>query len=549
VKPTVGAVDLVTRTTEGIKNTGNEVIEKKRTRAPRHFGPDQLLTIYDSSKAEGQYVLKITENGLFRAQFYVWHSFVDKHDSHCLVMSNSHLILFKKSTIASTLKMHESNLWGYDWKIKLVELSGDITTNPGNKEVILRRAVPADPNSPNLPKTSKLGKNNSELVVPCRDNEEVTKVSAELYTQIKAAPTDENTPSALGAVFAMAPKKLKSKISTKLLSMSASKDFGSVSGGLGEAGPAVPLTTKEEKKSRRLSRVQSDSAAASESPEKSSEKADGHHEESSSGSSVTGALKGVGKSLFNVVTLKPLRSKDKDKSHDKEKEKEKKKSPRKAESVANLAPHHSVEATTTADNSLAVSGSEKKARRKSLTASAEVAHPHHHHHHTTTPTLSQVDEGVASTATPNTAPAGPTIAVPLESTTAVPDGKIMKRRKSTATSPHPEAQTAPTIAAATTTATATLFEGDVEIRTGGTLGLGKHHKTRHIVVGGGFVRLFDVKDKTKLKKEFNIAGVTANLDPTHLSRVDLATPKKTLHLSFASEQQRGLFVDACQSAK
>lgn len=97
VKPTVGALDLVTRTTEGIRNTTTYFDEKdrRRVRAPRFFGPDKILHQYDGYKAEGQEYLFLTEEGKYKSDWYIHHFHAE---GFVLVISNRRLIYLRAKT-------------------------------------------------------------------------------------------------------------------------------------------------------------------------------------------------------------------------------------------------------------------------------------------------------------------------------------------------------------------------------------------------------------------------------------------------------------------
>jgi len=60
LKPTIGAVDLVTRTAEGIKNTAVYFDEKLKApvRPPRYLPPDNLVTVYHFEKSFGQQIVR-----------------------------------------------------------------------------------------------------------------------------------------------------------------------------------------------------------------------------------------------------------------------------------------------------------------------------------------------------------------------------------------------------------------------------------------------------------------------------------------------------------
>jgi len=314
-------------------------------------------------------------------------------------------------------------------------------------------------------------------------------------------------------------------------------------------------------------------------------------------SGVGGTLKGVGKSIFNVVTLKPLR-KDKNKDKDgkkEEKDKKEEKSPRKAESLSSLSTDESSRSSLTT--------LEKKERRKSMTTPAEPTHKRKsvemplspvaeepstaatavaaaalgdlveasestptkkHRHHTRQKSNASQDGGEPTGAVA----AGPTIAIEEAVGDHKTPEKTMKRRKSSSSNPHPESiehgeskklvkrkssSSAPhqvpaavTVSTDAVAAPAAAFEGEVELSKGGTLGLGKSKTTLFATIAEGSVKFFSGKDKNKLKYEFLVSTVTPKADPTHNTRLDVGTTKKTLHLTFASEQARIQFIDACK---
>jgi len=68
LKPTIGAVDLVSRTTEGIKNTTVYFDEKLKApiRPPRYFPPDLLVTVFDFDKSLGQQVTRTLQEEEYR---------------------------------------------------------------------------------------------------------------------------------------------------------------------------------------------------------------------------------------------------------------------------------------------------------------------------------------------------------------------------------------------------------------------------------------------------------------------------------------------------
>ena len=93
-KPIVGAIDLVTKTTEGIRNTATywDELKRHRIRAPRYFGPDKVLRPYHPKKSEGQEILYHLEDGRYTNEWYVFHI---KLGSKTLLLSSRHILYVK----------------------------------------------------------------------------------------------------------------------------------------------------------------------------------------------------------------------------------------------------------------------------------------------------------------------------------------------------------------------------------------------------------------------------------------------------------------------
>jgi len=75
VKPTVGALDLVTRSAEGVRNMGRQhllqeefFLANSRIRPPRAFGPQGELQEFNPEAATGQEVLRFVLKGAFEAE-------------------------------------------------------------------------------------------------------------------------------------------------------------------------------------------------------------------------------------------------------------------------------------------------------------------------------------------------------------------------------------------------------------------------------------------------------------------------------------------------
>jgi len=108
-KPTVGAIDFVTRTTEGIKNTTTLFDEQKeRIRYPRMLGNDYKIVSYDAKKSEGQYILFTTQNGKYQNEKYVYHAFTKKE--RCLLVSDTTLFYLLDQDLLVSYR------WEPQWK-------------------------------------------------------------------------------------------------------------------------------------------------------------------------------------------------------------------------------------------------------------------------------------------------------------------------------------------------------------------------------------------------------------------------------------------------
>ncbi len=70
VKPVIGTVDLVAKTTEGIRNTTTYFDEKerRRVRLPRHFQVGMPLHPYSAHRAAGQYILKSINEAAYQKE-------------------------------------------------------------------------------------------------------------------------------------------------------------------------------------------------------------------------------------------------------------------------------------------------------------------------------------------------------------------------------------------------------------------------------------------------------------------------------------------------
>jgi vacuolar protein sorting-associated protein 13A/C len=111
LKPAVGAVDLITRTTEGIKNTTTIFDEKlkARIRPPRFFGSDHLITIYNLEASLGQEIMSTANGGQYLNDYYEFHCFVTKKND-CCVLGTKKLLLYLKQTLIGSA-------WEAEWAV------------------------------------------------------------------------------------------------------------------------------------------------------------------------------------------------------------------------------------------------------------------------------------------------------------------------------------------------------------------------------------------------------------------------------------------------
>lgn len=182
VKPTVGALDMVQRTTEGIKNTTSSADQnRKRRRPPRFIDRDRLLRVYDIEKAQMQSLLHQLEGGAYKKQ---------KYSSHICSLPRSILPLSIVLTTARTL-LDLENLQGVtttrpesrhlrfflvsnkvlfflartklDWRIwleDLIEVRKEVTATKAQLTLIYRK------NDASVQETPDLGAKQVELIPP-----------------------------------------------------------------------------------------------------------------------------------------------------------------------------------------------------------------------------------------------------------------------------------------------------------------------------------------------------------------------------------------------
>jgi len=136
VKPTIGAIDLVTRTAEGIKNTTTILDDniKARVRPPRYFAPDATLRVYDLYKSIGQELMSVVDDGKFKGQFYAYHVTCDVEpdkgmiaiitQSMLLCISRKHMMDMGLGATTVTGSSHGGvgGTWRTKWSLELREI-------------------------------------------------------------------------------------------------------------------------------------------------------------------------------------------------------------------------------------------------------------------------------------------------------------------------------------------------------------------------------------------------------------------------------------------
>jgi len=96
VKPIVGTIDLVSKTTEGIRNT-TSMFDKEvtRSRPPRFVSTDGVLLEYTEKESLGFTILNRLKDGAYRAETYTYHQ--ELEDNHVLLVTNKRLIMVAKA--------------------------------------------------------------------------------------------------------------------------------------------------------------------------------------------------------------------------------------------------------------------------------------------------------------------------------------------------------------------------------------------------------------------------------------------------------------------
>lgn len=96
IKPTVGAIDSVSKITEGIKNTAmlwDE--EKQRARLPRYIGADKAIQVFDLKKAKGQELLRTLNDGSFAKE---WFQSYERVQGGTLLTTNKRILYLEEDS-------------------------------------------------------------------------------------------------------------------------------------------------------------------------------------------------------------------------------------------------------------------------------------------------------------------------------------------------------------------------------------------------------------------------------------------------------------------
>lgn len=110
VKPIVGVTDLVTKTSEGIRNTTTMFEpENQRVRPPRCFGNNGVLSVsdrlqrltdgiqeYTEKESAGVFLLRQLQQGAYRGEEYVYHE--ELEDKMVLLITKDITIMANQSS-------------------------------------------------------------------------------------------------------------------------------------------------------------------------------------------------------------------------------------------------------------------------------------------------------------------------------------------------------------------------------------------------------------------------------------------------------------------
>ncbi|KAG0003109.1 hypothetical protein BGZ80_007728 [Entomortierella chlamydospora] len=125
-KPLVGVFDFTTNVTSGIRNT-TTVFDKdvQRKRTPRHVPKNGILTLYDPSKALGQYWLKQVDSGKYFYDDYIAHLIL-KGDNMAAMLTSRRIMVFR----AESLKV--------EWELEFADIHS-IAPYPRGISIVSRR--------------------------------------------------------------------------------------------------------------------------------------------------------------------------------------------------------------------------------------------------------------------------------------------------------------------------------------------------------------------------------------------------------------------------
>lgn len=133
VKPTVGVVDLVTRTTEGIRNTGSDTKPVPRVRDPRYIGSDHLLPVYDAYKAEGQLFLRTINDGKYSKEYYAWHK--APSPKAMVLVTDSRIMYLKMHAVEKVVS--GGSKWSVKWREQMLVFDERVTRDESRHRIVL----------------------------------------------------------------------------------------------------------------------------------------------------------------------------------------------------------------------------------------------------------------------------------------------------------------------------------------------------------------------------------------------------------------------------
>jgi len=185
LKPAVGAVDLITRTTEGIKNTTTifDAKLKARIRPPRFFGSDNLITIFNLQASLGQEIMSTANGGQYLNEYYDFHYFTTKKNDVC-ILGTKKLLLYLRQTLIGAA-------WEAEWAIPFSRIVNMVLKKKSKIALIAR--IP----------------NELEFIIECDSKENCKEALKKIYSALLVKGSLDTTQ--IGSIKAQIKKELGSE--------------------------------------------------------------------------------------------------------------------------------------------------------------------------------------------------------------------------------------------------------------------------------------------------------------------------------------------------